>query len=101
MWPLGDIVDLTTIAKQMLQSVPFWSILIFIFNYWLKKSNKSHEEQLERLQRIESKIYQIEISLADAGMKDIRSNIEDLKEARALTDVQIKQLWKRLGQNYS
>lgn len=68
-----DGIDFAIVLKECLHSLPFWSVLIAVVQYFMRAHQKSTDA-------IQKSVRNIEMSLAEANLPKIRSDIEHLKE---------------------
>ena len=91
-----ETVNIGPIVKELLSAAPVWGIVLAALGYWLKKSERYHKEEKERWDRIENRIYNLEIAIAQSGVKDIRSDLNSLNEKAFSFDSSIKALWRAI-----
>ncbi len=65
-------IDFSSIAKQAITAVPFWSILIFIAIHFMKRHQKTSDS-------IEQSVRDIQISLAAANLPKIQRDLEGIQ----------------------
>jgi hypothetical protein len=89
-----DAFNITPMLTQALQTVPLWGIVLGALGFWLKKSAEYRKEEKERWDRIEARIYNLEMAVAQSGLKDLKSETNSLKERAVGFDASIKALWR-------
>lgn len=89
-------IDFRQVMNGILQAVPVWGIVLGALQYWLHRQKKFQEAEEARWSRIESRIYNIEISLASSGIVDLKKTVDDMKAAHISQELNIKALWRTI-----
>ena len=89
-----ETVNIAPIVKELLSAAPVWGIVLGALGFWLKKSAEYRKEEKERWDRIEARIYNLEMAVAQSGLKDLKSETNSLKERAVGFDASIKALWR-------
>lgn len=88
--------NLQPLLNTLFQTVPIWVFIGMAVNHWVKKSHETVHALNMRLSSIEKEISDIRLSIATQGVSNLASNIEDLKDSRARTDMKFEAIFKIL-----
>ena len=93
---MTESLDISQALKSMFQAVPMWAFVGWAIAHWFKKTSEERKELNTRLQVIDGNIAKIQSQLNEAGVKDLKENIEKLKEAKVRDEMNIQAIWKIL-----
>ena len=93
---LNQGFDLTNIIRQGAGNVPLWAICLFIVRMWVGSRKKAEKVQKEAMAAVQDKLNRIEITLAESGIKDLKADMEKLKESKTRQEMNIDALWRSI-----
>jgi hypothetical protein len=96
---LNQGFDLTNIIHQGAGNAPLWAIGLFLIRIWVNGRKKAEKAQKEAMASVQDKLNRIEIALAESGIKDLKENIEKLKEAKTKSEMNIDALWRTVDKS--
>ena len=89
-------INFSEVLKQVVSTVPIWGIVLAGLQYWLYKMKEFQRKEEERWNRIEQRIYNIEMSLASSGISDIKARLEAMQKAHVEQEMNVKALWRTI-----
>ena len=90
--------DLTTLIMNLAQAVPVWTFLWLAFTHYLKRSKETADKLEVRLASIEEAVQEIKLSIADAGVRNLKENLDELKEAKVRADMKIEAAFRHIDE---